>query len=108
MLEGDEEPENQTGGGIMAQRGPRHSPEVFAQRGQEIYDRDVRPTLTPEDHNKFVAIDIESGAYEIDPDGLTAIDRLYDRYPDAQPFLMQVGQRSACRLGIRGLKGSAP
>jgi hypothetical protein len=89
----------------MAQRGPRHSPEVFAQRGQEIYDRDIRPTLTPEDHNKFVAIDIESGAYEINPNDLAAIDRLYDRFQDAQPFLMRVGHRAAVRLSARSFLG---
>src|SRR3989442_10407080 len=46
---------------------PNHTPgnsEEFSRRGQEIYDRDVRPALRLEDEDKFVAIDIESGNYE--------------------------------------------
>jgi len=89
----------------MAKREPRHSPEEFARRGQEIYDRDIRPTLKREDHNKFVAIDIESGAYEMDPSDLAAIERLFSRYLDAQIWLMQVGQLAARRMGIRALSG---
>jgi hypothetical protein len=46
--------------------------EEFSRRGQEIYDRDVHPALRPEDEDKFVAIDIESGSYEIDRDDFTA------------------------------------
>ncbi len=36
-----------------------------ARRGQEAFDRFVKPKLRPEDDGKFVAIDILSGSYEI-------------------------------------------
>jgi hypothetical protein len=67
----------------MATRGPRYSREEFSRRGQEIYDRVVRPALRPEDADKFVAIDIESGSYEMDANDYTAVDRLLKRLPDA-------------------------
>jgi hypothetical protein len=89
----------------MADRGPRYSKEEFARRGQELYDRVVRPKLRPEDDFKFVAIDIETGEYEIDADDHTAVMRLWDRLPDPQPWLMQVGQRGAHRLGARSDPG---
>jgi len=92
----------------MAKREPRYSPEESGRRGQEIYDRIIRPTLKREDHNKFVAIDIESEAYEMDPSEIVASDRLFSRYPDAQIWLMQVGQLAARRMGVRALSGDRP
>lgn len=91
----------------MTARGPRHSEVEFARRGQEIYDRVVRPSLRPEDDGKFVAIDIESGEYEMDADNYAAVSRLWGRIPDPQPWLMRVGERAAYRLGFGGSAGRA-
>jgi len=44
----------------------RYSKEEFARRGDAVFESGVRPHLKPEDNGKFVAIDIESGAYEIE------------------------------------------
>src|SRR5712671_1531025 len=85
----------------MAVLEPRYSKEEFAQRGQTIYERDIRPHLGAGDDGKFVAIDIETGAYEIDRDDYAATERLLGRYPHAQIWLLRVGQRTAYRLGGR-------
>ena len=85
----------------MAVREPRYSKEEFAQRGQTIYAQDIRPHLGAEDNGKFVAIDIETGAYETDRDDFTATARLLSRHPHAQIWLLRVGQRTAYRLGGR-------
>lgn len=85
----------------MPTRERRYSLEEFARRGQEIYDRAVKPTLQPGDMGKFVAIDIESGSYEINKDGLVAGDRLYERHPDAQIWLMRAGEPATYRMGWR-------
>jgi hypothetical protein len=79
--------------------------EEFCRRGKEIYDRDVRPALRPEDDNKFVAIDIESGGYEIDGDDYAATERLLTRHPQAQIWLARVGQPAAYRMGGRFAPG---
>jgi hypothetical protein len=79
--------------------GPRHSPEEFVRRSREIYERVIKPTLSKEDIGKYLAIDIESGNYELDKDDWAACDRLYKRCPDAQPFLMRVGYPAAAKLG---------
>lgn len=78
---------------------PRYSKEEFARRGETIYERDIRPSLKPEQDGMFVAIDIESGAYEIDADEIIASDRLSARVPDAQTWLRQVGRRWVRRFG---------
>ena len=83
----------------MAAIKPRYSKEEFASRGDAIYDREVRPHLTVDDAHKFVAIDVESGAYEIGEDELTACDQLRSRLPQAQVWLVRAGSRSTVRSG---------
>lgn len=91
----------------MSIRQPRYSHEEFARRGQEIYDRQVRPVLQPSDDCKFVAIDIESADYEMAADAYLASARLRSRHPDPQIWLMRVGQATAYRIGARFLHGDA-
>lgn len=81
---------------------PRYSKEEFAQRGDAIYERDIRPVVEPGNEGRFVAIDIETGAYEVDADELAASDRLLARVPTAQVWLRRVGSRYARRFGGRG------
>ncbi len=85
----------------MAVLEPRYSKEEFARRGEEIYERDIRPHLKAGDEGKFVAIDIETGAYEMDKDDYTATERLLARHPNAQIWLRRVGHRAAYRIGLR-------
>ena len=80
---------------------PRYSKEEFAQRGDELYEREIRPHLTTEDEGKFVVIDIDTGAYEVETDELVASDRLLARYPAAQVWLKRVGSRYVRRFGPR-------
>ena len=47
-----------------------------------------------------MVIDIETGAYEIDQDELTASDRLLARRLDAQMWTLRVGSRYARRIGL--------
>jgi hypothetical protein len=86
---------------------PHYSKEEFARRGQEIYDRDIRPRVEPGNEGKFVAIDIETGTYEIDTDDYTATERLLARKPDAQIWLLRIGYRAAYRIGLRPLREGA-
>ncbi len=85
----------------MATTGPRYSKEEFAERGDAIYDRVIRPRLSDEDDGKFVAIDIETGDFEMDSDEYTAVERLYARRPDAQPWMRRVGYRAVHTFGGR-------
>jgi hypothetical protein len=80
---------------------PRYSKEEFARRGNEIYERDLKPRFSVEDDGKFVAIDIETGAYEIDADEIAASDRLLARNPEAQIWLRLIGSRHTRRFGPR-------
>ena len=83
----------------MATTKRRYSKEEFARRGDAIYENEVRPRLKTEDNDKFAAIDIESGAYEIADNELAACDRMNDRNPDAQIWLVRIGSRYVHRFG---------
>jgi hypothetical protein len=85
----------------MASTQRRYSKDEFARRGDEIYEAKVRPRLKPDDEDKFAAIDIESGEYEIDEDELVAGDKLQARMPDAQIWIVRVGSRYVHRFGGR-------
>lgn len=85
----------------MASTKRRYSKEEFAQRGDAIYENDVRPQLKTDDDGKFAAIDIESGIYEVDADELEACDRLRLRVPEAQIWLVRLGSRCVHRFGGR-------
>jgi hypothetical protein len=78
---------------------PRYSKEEFAQRGDEIYERELRVIVEKHHDGKFVAIDIETGAYEVDSDELAASDRLLTRVPNAQIWLRRIGSRYARHFG---------
>lgn len=79
----------------------RYGKEEFAQRGDAIYENDVRPQLKTDDDGKFAAIDIESGMYEVDADEMKACDRLRTRAPEAQIWLDRVGLPYLHRFGGR-------
>lgn len=91
----------------MASSKRRYSKEDFAHRGDTIYENDVRPKLKDEDQGKFVAIDIDSKAYEIDADELAACDRLRGRLPEAQIWMVRVGSRYVHRFGGRQRRDTA-
>jgi hypothetical protein len=83
----------------MTIRQPRYSKEEFAQRGHEIYESQVRSKVELGNQGRIVAIDIESSAFEVADDSLTAAKQLLIRYPDAQIFGIRIGYRAVHRFG---------
>lgn len=80
---------------------PRYSKEEFARRGNDIYEHEIRPYLGAQDEGKFVAIDIETGAYECDADEIAASHRLLARLPHAQIWFRLIGSPHTRRFGPR-------
>ncbi|MDJ0729322.1 MAG: hypothetical protein QNJ33_04940 [Crocosphaera sp.] len=87
----------------MVVRQPRYSKEEFAQRGKEIYETKVRSQVEKGNYGKLVAIDIETGSFEVADTSMEAVDRLYEREPNAQPWVIRIGHRAVFRLGGRSL-----
>ena len=90
----------------MTVRQLRYSKEEFARRGDEIYESQVRSKVEAGNHGKIVAIDIETEAFELADDILTATNRLFERLPDAQPWIVRIGHRAVHRFGARSLRKS--
>ena len=86
----------------MTIRQPRYSKEEFARRGQEIYEQQVRSQVEDGNAGEVVAIDIETGMFEVAEDTLTASDLLLARCPRAQTWFVRVGHKALHRFGPRG------
>jgi hypothetical protein len=78
----------------------RYSREEFARRGNEIYETLLRPQVEEGNHGKIVAIDIETKAFELANDTITASDRLLERYPEAQIWCVRIGHKGVHRFGV--------
>lgn len=83
----------------MPVRQPRYSKAEAAKRGDEIYDRDIRARVEPKHNDEIVAIDLDTGSWEIDADEDVVSDRLQARLPDAQIMVIRVGSRYVRRFG---------
>lgn len=76
----------------------RHNSEGLAEeeivpRGQEIYERAVRPELHPEDEGKFVVIDVLAGTYAVDEEEEEAFARASEQASsNALFFFARVGK----------------
>ena len=90
----------------MTVRQPQCSKEEFAQRGDEIYETQVRSQVEEGNLGKIVAIDLETGAFEIDASEIAACDRLEAHYPNAQIWIVRVGSRHVRRFGGRSKRAA--
>ena len=89
----------------MATTERRYTKDEFARRGDALVASRVRPNLTEADADKFVAIDIETGEYELDEEEMKAVARLRKRMPDPQIWLVLVTLGYLHRFGGHGLRG---
>ena len=78
----------------------RYGKEEFARRGNEIYETQVRPQVEEGNYGKIVAIDIETGAFELAKDTMTASDKLLERYPDAQIWRVRIGHKGVQAIQV--------
>ena len=68
-----------------------YSKEELARLAHEIYEREIREEVEPGQVGRFLALDVESGDYEVADGVLEASERLTGRRPGAVPHLMRVG-----------------
>jgi hypothetical protein len=87
----------------MAVRQRRYSTEEIARRGQELYEAGIRQQVEAGNEGRIVAIDIETGAFEVDDNIIPATNRLFEQYPDAQPWIVRIGHRAVYHFGARSL-----
>ena len=66
--------------------------EACAMLGDQIYEKKLK-SIEKNHQGKFVAIDVQSGDFEIDTKEINATDRLLTRHPDSQIWLTRIGSR---------------
>lgn len=76
-----------------------YSPEEVESRGEEIYNQQIRQQVEAGNRGKFVVIDIETGAYELDDDVLQATKRALTKRPEAILYGVRIGYPTAYNLG---------
>lgn len=83
---------------------PHFTKDEIVRRGQEIYEREIRPRVEPEHEGEYLAVDIETGHYEIDPDVMEAAKRVQAAHPDGSRYLLRIGYPAFITLGGTILK----
>jgi hypothetical protein len=76
----------------------RYSPEEFSARGTQIYRDLILPNLDKNCDGKIVAIDIETGEFELADTTLAAAAKIFERLPAAQLWFERVGAQSVHRF----------
>ena len=84
---------------LTADRHARDLDEI-ARLGIDCLRRVIEPTLAPDDADRFVAIDVNSGAFEVDDDDYAAVTRLHARVPGAEVWSGRISD-PVDRLGLR-------
>lgn len=76
----------------------RLSSHEIAERGEALFQRNIRPLLHATDRGKFLVLDIETGDYEIDHDELAALGRMHAKSPSTQLYALRIGHPTAYQL----------
>jgi len=88
---------------MQGMSGRSYDTDEIARRGKDLYEQRIREEVEADGANdgRFVAVDVESGDYEVADNALGAGAGLRRRRPDAVIYLMRAGRPAAFRLGGR-------
>jgi hypothetical protein len=79
----------------------RYSKEEHARRGSALYEQHVRFQVEAGNYGKIVALDVDTGVFDVAEDTLSACERLLARHPDAQIWCVRIGYPAVHRFGPR-------
>lgn len=68
-------------------------------RADELYNARIKHELSDAQLGKFLAIEVNTGEYEVGDEALHAMTALHERIADAEVFLMKHGSMHAYTLG---------
>ncbi|HBK99386.1 MAG TPA: hypothetical protein DD001_19740 [Microcoleaceae bacterium UBA10368] len=76
------------------------SHEEVAKLAKQLYESSIREKVESENNiGKMVIIDIETGEYEVDKNGLQAARSLSKKHPNHRLFGIRIGYNVAASLG---------
>jgi len=71
----------------------------IVERGQRIYDEQLRPQMERDHLGQFLVVDVLSGDFELAEEDIDASKRMLDRRPDALLCGIRIGEAAAYRFG---------
>jgi hypothetical protein len=77
----------------------RLNPNEIVERGKKLYEGTLRAKLEPHENGKYVAIDVNTGEYEVDRELIKARRRLEAKQPQSQTFVGRIGYPTAIKMG---------
>ena len=77
----------------------KYSPEEVRSRGEALYQQQIRSRVEAGNQGKFLVVDIETGAFEVDEDDAQATKRALAKRPEAVLYGLRIGSPTAYRLG---------
>ena len=66
--------------------------------GKEIYETKIKHLVEPQEHGKFLVLDVITGDYSVNRDLILAEDELKSRQPEGAFYIFRVGHRAPFRL----------
>lgn len=91
----------------MNARMPKYDKDVHAEMAEKIYTSTIKPKVDPTHFGRVVAIDVDSGDYEIADDSREASMSLRARRPESQTFCRRIGPDSAVtRFGYSSVRAT--
>jgi hypothetical protein len=76
------------------------SAEEIIEKGEEIYNRRIRPKIEAANMGRLVAIDVNTEDFEIGDEVMDVSRRLLDRKPDAEIATLRIGGGPVYQLGM--------
>ena len=76
----------------------------LVERGQRIYDEQLKSVLEPAQNGRFVAIEPDSGRYFLGDKGIDALLAGRSAIPDKLFYLVRIGYPAAYTVGGYGLR----
>ena len=74
------------------------SADEVCMQGERIYECELREQFSAADEGKYVVIDVESGAFELDANRTLALDRANANHPHGLLYIKRIGYPAAVKL----------
>jgi hypothetical protein len=71
-----------------------------------MYNERIKGLVADENEGRIVAIDVDSGQFELANDTHSAVKSLLSRLPDAQIWCVRIGHEAVRKYGLYGSRPS--
>ena len=80
---------------------PRFSADEVVQRGQALYDRQIRTKVEEGNQGRYVLVDVETGEYKVGGNYYDLSRQFLSDKPDAVICVLRIGYPAVGRIGGR-------